>query len=387
VRIDDGDGGMTTSAPRLLTVENVAPKNVQIAVVQPAGAPVEGTPIVLGGSFVDPGTGDTISYTWDVVSSNGQLVPSAMGSVPAMGLIPNLTFTPNDNGIYFARLTVSDGAASTTALLPIVVSNAAPSVSISSGNQANVETAFSLTGSFLDPGADGWTGTVEVVGGTTLVSLPVILKSDKSFASSYVFAEPGNYDVTITIRDGDSEATASIHVTVLDGGVVPMPGDMDVDGDVDFDDIDDFVMGLSDPLGYEALHGIPASFNGDIDGDGDFDFDDIDDFVAVLAGGPIALAGDMERDGAVGFEDIESFVLGLNNAAAYLQVHGALAALNGDIDGNGLFDFDDIDDFATLLSPALSPGLEDSSEGELAALWSDDQDWLAAARCRRPKSV
>ncbi len=63
------------------------------------------------------------------------------------------------------------------------------------------------------------------------------------------------------------------------------PGDMDFDGDTDFDDIDDFVLGLSDPNQYLATYGVASTVQGDIDGDGDHDFDDIDDMVALLSGG------------------------------------------------------------------------------------------------------
>jgi hypothetical protein len=62
-------------------------------------------------------------------------------------------------------------------------------------------------------------------------------------------------------------------------------GDMDCDGDVDFDDIDPFVLGLNEPDEYETLFGVPPEAKGDMDGDGDFDFDDIPGFVDALKGG------------------------------------------------------------------------------------------------------
>lgn len=68
----------------------------------------------------------------------------------------------------------------------------------------------------------------------------------------------------------------------------PYPlGDMDCDGDVDFDDIEGLVLGLTDPVAYESLHDIPASIKGDVDGDGDLDFDDIGPFVELLIGPPL----------------------------------------------------------------------------------------------------
>ena len=57
---------------------------------------------------------------------------------------------------------------------------------------------------------------------------------------------------------------------------------MDCDGDVDFDDIDDFVLALNNPIEYESTYGVPPELKGDTDGDGDNDFDDIDDFVAIF---------------------------------------------------------------------------------------------------------
>jgi hypothetical protein len=62
-------------------------------------------------------------------------------------------------------------------------------------------------------------------------------------------------------------------------------GDMDFDADIDFDDIDDFVLGLNNPTLYASIFGAAPSFHGDTDGDGDLDFDDIQGFVALLQGG------------------------------------------------------------------------------------------------------
>ena len=73
-------------------------------------------------------------------------------------------------------------------------------------------------------------------------------------------------------------------------------GDLDWDGAVDADDVDDFVLGLSNPAAYERRHTVAATVAGDIDLDGDLDLDDIDDFVALLAAGGAgaATAGPLE---------------------------------------------------------------------------------------------
>jgi hypothetical protein len=63
-----------------------------------------------------------------------------------------------------------------------------------------------------------------------------------------------------------------------------MLGDMDRDGDVDGDDINPFVQGLSDPAGFQTTFGYTPESRGDMDLDGDLDGDDINPFVAVLSG-------------------------------------------------------------------------------------------------------
>jgi len=59
-------------------------------------------------------------------------------------------------------------------------------------------------------------------------------------------------------------------------------GDLDCDGDVDFDDINPFVLALSGEAAYLDDYPDCRWLNADIDGDGDVDFDDIDPFVTLL---------------------------------------------------------------------------------------------------------
>jgi len=63
-------------------------------------------------------------------------------------------------------------------------------------------------------------------------------------------------------------------------------GDMDFDGDIDYDDIVALVLGLTDLDAYEVLYRALPNANGDTDGDGDQDFDDISRFVELLDGEP-----------------------------------------------------------------------------------------------------
>ncbi|MEW6252891.1 MAG: M14 family zinc carboxypeptidase, partial [Planctomycetota bacterium] len=61
-------------------------------------------------------------------------------------------------------------------------------------------------------------------------------------------------------------------------------GDMNCDDVVNFDDINPFVLALSNPAGYAAAYPQCDIMNGDVNGDGRVDFDDINPFVALLAG-------------------------------------------------------------------------------------------------------
>ena len=78
-------------------------------------------------------------------------------------------------------------------------------------------------------------------------------------------------------------------VTLESGAILLTPvgaalGDLNCDGVVNFDDINPFVLALSDPLAYQAAYPNCNILNGDCDNDGDVDFDDISPFVALLGG-------------------------------------------------------------------------------------------------------
>jgi hypothetical protein len=61
-------------------------------------------------------------------------------------------------------------------------------------------------------------------------------------------------------------------------------GDLNCDELVDFDDINPFVLALSDPVAYEAAFPTCYLWNADCNTDGQVDFGDINAFVALLSG-------------------------------------------------------------------------------------------------------
>jgi hypothetical protein len=115
----------------------------------------------------------------------------------------------------------------------------------------------------------------------------------ESFRPSDYGSGPGNY--TITARAFDPTDWVRVGLDSLEQIVswnveltspLVTPGDMDGDGDIDFDDIDDFVLGVTNAGLYEDTFGVPPSMRGDTDGDDDMDFDDIPGFVAMMPGLP-----------------------------------------------------------------------------------------------------
>ncbi len=79
--------------------------------------------------------------------------------------------------------------------------------------------------------------------------------------------------------------TVGVATGEIRGQIVPrVPGDLNCDGQVNFADIDPFVLALSNPAGYEAAFPNCNLLNADVNNDGAVNFADIDPFVALLGG-------------------------------------------------------------------------------------------------------
>ena len=66
---------------------------------------------------------------------------------------------------------------------------------------------------------------------------------------------------------------------------LPIPGDLNCDGMVDFRDINPFVLLLSNPVAWQAAYPDCPMEDGDVNGDGSVSFRDINPFVALLSSG------------------------------------------------------------------------------------------------------
>ena len=91
-----------------------------------------------------------------------------------------------------------------------------------------------------------------------------------------------NYCFRVKARNAELVETALSGQACAEtlGGAVP--GDLNCDGQVDFDDINPFVLALNGQAGYYQEYPDCNWLNADCDSDGDVDFDDINPFVTLL---------------------------------------------------------------------------------------------------------
>jgi hypothetical protein len=124
---------------------------------------------------------------------------------------------------------------------------------------------------FLAPGSDDYH--------LTPLS-PCIDRGDPAFAP-----QPGELDIDGQRRvwDGDGNGSWIVDMGADEFGSFAY-GDTNCDGQVNFGDINPFVLALVDPGAYAAMFPNCNILNGDINADGAVDFRDINPFVAVLSG-------------------------------------------------------------------------------------------------------
>ena len=113
---------------------------------------------------------------------------------------------------------VSDGEFRDSATASVTVNNVAPVVD--AGDDATIDEGdtFSSSGSFIDPGTDTWTATVDYGDGSGTQPLTL---SDKTFSLNHAYGDNGTYTVTITVTD-DNGGAGSDTATVTVNNVAPV---------------------------------------------------------------------------------------------------------------------------------------------------------------------
>ena len=186
------DNGPPVTTQFHLTVDNIAP-TVHLC---PASGQ-EGSPVNVIGWATDPSAADlaSMTYAW-TVTNNGSTIASGSG--------PNISFLPDDNGLYDVTLTATDkDGGQDTATEPVNVDNLPPTPTLTgdtSGQEGSL-TPVTLTGSATDPSpvdtAYGFTYFWTVTGGECTPS------SGSTKDISFTPEEEGTYHVTFTAIDKD----------------------------------------------------------------------------------------------------------------------------------------------------------------------------------------
>lgn len=136
VALEIYDGFSTNTDTAAVTVNNVAP----IVNAGPYQTVNVGNIVSFGGSFTDPGTDDTHTYSWnfgDGISTTGTLTPTHTYSNPGVYIV-NLTVRDDDGGIGYniTRITVNAGGGGgdglpTQPLCPVAIATGPNSINVS----------------------------------------------------------------------------------------------------------------------------------------------------------------------------------------------------------------------------------------------------------------
>jgi Ca2+-binding RTX toxin-like protein len=191
-------------------------------VINPVATPlVEGTAVNLSAAVTD--TTGVATGEWSVLK-NG----SAFASGAAVGADFSFSFTPDDNDVYEATLTVTDTPAVGTPVVDVVstsldVANQPPTVTISGPTSGNFGDAltFTITASDVAPDvAVGFTYNIHWNDGTpddVIAPTP----GNSSVSVTHTFAAPGDTTFTVTATDKDGGVgTATQTVTLMNGAAV-----------------------------------------------------------------------------------------------------------------------------------------------------------------------
>ena len=205
--VTDSDGA-TGMYSIIVTVLNVAP------LVSPDVASVvvdEGLTASNTGTFADVGD--------DVVT-----ISASVGTVVQTGTQSGTwswsygtTDGPDQSNLVAITATDSSGGVGRTTF-ELVVNNVAPAVDAGPDGVIDEGDTFVSAGSFVDPGADIWTATVDYGDGSGPQALS--LNPDGSFALSHAYADDGVYNVTVAVTDDDG-GVGSDSATVTVNNVAP----------------------------------------------------------------------------------------------------------------------------------------------------------------------
>ena len=210
LRMSDKDFASSFSTTEVVVDANGPVPVAPIVTLAPAASVDESDAYVAAGSFADPDFNDTWTATVDYGDDTG---------VQPLELRPDKSFalahTYDDNGVYDVVVRVTDNAGlAGTATARVTVRNVAPSVALGAPGPVAVGAAFTLTGSFADPGADTWSAIVNYGDGTG--DLPLPLGAGGTFTLGHTYDTAGEFAITVTVIDDDSGTGVATRTAVVE---------------------------------------------------------------------------------------------------------------------------------------------------------------------------
>jgi len=198
VTVTDDDGGSTTET-LVVPVANVAPT----ALLAGDQSGVEGDLLSWNVVAGDAGVNDTLSYAWDF----GDGSPVVINGTTAEAHVYS------DEGSFLLQVTVTDnGGASTTEILAVVISNAAPQLILMQAPSGDEGDLLTFTAQATDSGNDTLLYTWDFGDGSSQLSGDSV---------TYAYGDNGSYSVTVTVDDGDG-GSVSLSVVVAIANVAPV---------------------------------------------------------------------------------------------------------------------------------------------------------------------
>ena len=152
--------------------------------------------------------GASITYTGNVADvsltidwGDGTIEPGAITWQSGAGKVTS-THRYVDNGNYLATLHVFGAQATESQdAIRFAVANIAPVVTLGGDVKLSAGQTLVRGGSFIDPGADTWTASVDY--GTGAGFVPLALNTDKTFALDHAYSTMGSYTVKVRVTDDD----------------------------------------------------------------------------------------------------------------------------------------------------------------------------------------
>lgn len=224
--VDDGTG---ESAPATVTVDVTAVDDPPAVRAGDDGTGREGAPVDLAGVVTDA-DGDPLSISWSFVA--GADVDAGASCTFTSPDAPSTSVTCTDDGTYELTLAASDGTSRVSDSLALVLSNAAPAVTISSPSDLSIVGAGSvvdLVAPVTDPGTNDGLGCRVDWGDGTIAAGTVVGGTCEASHTYAVESVPG---IEVTVEDDDgAQGSDELVLVVAAGGALVTGGGWLLDDD------------------------------------------------------------------------------------------------------------------------------------------------------------